>query len=97
MTLSVFLMILVGPFCLNFLIVSALSRRPIAAGKYWTLVTLYLVGGVVCPLAIGLSVPEVRDSPGEVAALFFIVAACRAIDLKGFHMWRIFDEARRSD
>lgn len=97
MTLLLFLVILIGPFCLDFLIVSGLARRPVANRRYWTLVTLYFVGCVVSPLAVGLSVPEVRDDPGEVAALVFLVVACRAIDLRGFRMLSLFNEARRSE
>lgn len=97
MTLPLFLLILVGPFCLDLLIVAGLARRPVANRKYWTLVVLYILGCVVLPLAIGLSAPEVRGDPGEVAALVFLVIACRAIDLKGFHMLRLFSEARRPE
>jgi hypothetical protein len=94
-TLPLFLLILIGPFCLDLLIVSGLARRPVANRKYWTLVALYLVGCVVSPLAVGLSLPEVRGDLGEVAALIFLVVACRAIDLKGFRMWSLFRQARR--
>lgn len=97
MTLPLFLVILIVPFCLDLLIVAGLARRPVANRRYWLLVSLYVLGCVVFPLAIGLSLSEVRNDPGEAAALVFLVVACRAIDLKGFHMLSIFRDARHSD
>lgn len=95
MTLTFFLLIILGPFCINLLIMAGLVRRPISNIRVWSLFVLYLAGCVVLPFAIGLGVPEVRDDPIEMAALVFLIVVCRAIDLKGFGMWAHFRHAKR--